>query len=194
MAGSPPTAGEALETAISALTPPRRDNDHRTPSQRRHDALEDLCRDWLDNGTTPTVGGEKPQISLISDLSALQGIAGGIHETVNGDIVDVDTLRMLACDCSVTRIVLGPDSEMLDVGRKTRVWSAAQRRAIVARDNHCQGPGCRAKPGHCDIHHIVSWADGGDTDIDNGRLLCRRCHTREHLKDRYHRRRSRTKG
>jgi hypothetical protein len=184
-------AGEALETAIDALTPPRRDGDTRTPRQRRHDALEDLCRDWLENGTTPTVGGEKPQIVLHADLPALQGLAGGLHETENGQIVDVDTLRMVSCDCSVTRIVFGPDSEILDVGRKTRVWSAAQRRAIIARDRHCQGPGCRARPRHCNIHHLDHWADGGNTSVDKGKLFCRPCHTQEHLKDRYQRRRLR---
>ena len=146
-----PAAGEAFETALWANMAPRREGDTRTPRQRRHDALENLCRDWLDNGTTPTVGGEKPHISLHADLPALRGIAGGLHETENGDIVDVDTLRMIACDCSVTRIVLGPDSEVLDVGRKTRVWTTAQRKAIIARDGHCQGPGCHARARHCDI-------------------------------------------
>lgn len=189
------TAGEALEAAIEANMPPPRDGDTRTPRQRRHDALENLCRDWLDNGTTPHVGGEKPHISLISDLGALQGIAGGTHETINGDVLDIDTLRMIGCDCSITRIVLGPDSEVLDVGRKTRVWTAAQRRAIIARDRHCQGPGCRAKAKHCDIHHEDHWADGGETTTEKGKLFCRPCHTMEHLEERFRRRiRSRTQG
>lgn len=182
-------AGQALIAGLDANTAPPRDGDSRTPRQRRHDALENLCRDWLDNGTTPTVGGEKPQIVLHTDLPALRGIAGGLHETEGGDIVDVDTLRMIACDCSLTRIVIGPDSEVLDVGRKTRVWSPAQRRAIIARDRHCQGPGCRAKPRHCDIHHEDHWADGGTTGVDKGKLFCRPCHIREHLRERFHRRR-----
>ncbi len=186
------TAGEAFLAAIDANSPPPRDGDTRTPRQRRHDALENLCRDWLDNGTTPTVGGEKPHIVLHTDLPALQGLAGGLHETENGQIVDIDLLRMTACDCSVTRIVFGPDSEVLDVGRKTRVWTTAQRRAIIARDRHCQGPGCWAKPSHCDIHHLNHWADHGETNIEDGKLFCRPCHIQEHTKDRYHRRRSRT--
>jgi hypothetical protein len=186
-------AGQAFMAGLDANTPPPRDGDTRTPRQRRHDALENLCRDWLDNGTTPTVGGDKPHMVLHTDIPALQGIAGSLHETENGDIVDVDTLRMIACDCSLTRVVLGPDSEVLDVGRKTRVWTNAQRRAIIARDRHCQGPGCRAKPRHCDIHHQDHWANGGTTTVDKGKLLCRPCHTQEHLKERLRRRiRSRT--
>lgn len=183
------TAGQALEAALDANTPPRTQTDTRTPRQRRHDALENLCRDWLDNGATPQVGGERPHISLHTDLHALQGVAGGLHETETGHIVDIDTLRMVACDCAVTRIVFGPESEVLDTGRKTRIWSPAQRRAIIARDRHCQGKGCKTKPRHCDIHHQDHWADGGTTTVESGKLLCRPCHTLEHLKDKHRRRR-----
>ncbi len=178
-----PTAREAFESLLDAFMPPPRPDDPRTPRQRRHDALEDLSRAWLDHGDTPVVGGEKPHISVLTDIPALQGIAGGLHETLNGDIIAVDTLRMLACDCSVSRIVLGPDSEVLDIGRKTRVWTAAQRRAIIARDRHCQGEGCEVRPEWCDIHHIDHWADGGHTSVEKGKLYCRFHHTSEHIED-----------
>jgi hypothetical protein len=186
-----PTAGAALQAALDANTPPRRDNDTRTPRQRRHDALENLCRDWLDNGVTPTIGGEKPHLVLHTDLPALQGVAGGLHETETGQIIDVDTLKMIACDCAITRIIFAPDSQVLDIGRKTRVWTPTQRRAITARDRHCQGQGCKAKPRHCDIHHTHHWTDGGTTTVDKGKLLCRPCHIQEHTKDKYQRRRRR---
>jgi len=178
-----PTAREAFQSLLDAFMPPPRPDDSRTPRQRRHDALEDLSRAWLDHGDTPVVGGEKPHISVITDIPALQGIAGGLHETLDGDILDVDTIRRLACDCSVSRIVLGPDSEVLDIGRKTRVWTAAQRRAIIARDRHCQGEGCEVRPEWCDIHHIEHWADGGHTSVEKGKLYCRFHHTREHIED-----------
>jgi len=181
-------AGDAFETALDAFMPPPSPDDGRTPRQRRHDALEDLARSWLDHGETPVVGGEKPHISVIADIPALRGIAGGLHETLNGDIIDVDTLRILACDCSVSRNVLGPDSEVLDIGRKTRVWTAAQRRAIVARDRHCTWPGCEIRPEWCDIHHVDHWADGGPTSVEKGKLLCRFHHTREHIDERRRRR------
>ena len=188
------TAGEALETALTALMPPPAEGDTRTPRERRHDALEDLCRDWLDHADTPVVGGEKPHMMVLTDLDALQGIAGGAHETLNGDIVDIETLRMIACDCSVSRIILGPGSQVLDIGRKTRVWTPAQRQAIIARDRHCQGFGCDRGPRWCDIHHIDHWADHGNTDIDKGVLLCRWHHTKKHINLTLQRRRLRTKG
>jgi hypothetical protein len=179
-----PTARAAFAAMLDAYMPPPSLDDPRTPRQRRHDALEDVARDWLDHGDTPVLGGEKPHISVIADLPALQGIAGGLHETLDGDIIDVDTLRMLACDCSISRIVLGPDSEVLDIGRKTRVWTAAQRRAIVARDRHCTWEGgCDRSPRWCDIHHIDHWTDGGHTSVEKGKLLCRFHHTCEHIED-----------
>jgi hypothetical protein len=124
----------------------------------------------------------------------LQAIARGCHQTLNGEILDIETLRMLACDCSVTRIILGPDSEVLDVGRKTRIWSPAQRRAIIARDRHCQAKECDRGPQWCDIHHTDHWSHGGPTSIDKGVLLCRWHHTKEHIKLALRRRRLRTKG
>ena len=188
------TAGSALQAAVNALMPPPSDDDTRTPRQRRHDALEDLTRHWLDHGDTPTVGGEKPHVSLLTDLNALKGVAGGTHETLTGDIWNVETLRQIACDTSISRIVLGPDTEVLNIGRKTRVWTTAQRRAIIARDRHCQGQGCDRPPQYCDIHHLDHWADGGTTTTKKGVLLCRFHHTQQHQQAAHKKRRSRTKG
>ena len=53
-------AGQALITALNALMPPPHEDDTRTPRQRRHDALENLTRHYLEHPDTPTVGGEKP--------------------------------------------------------------------------------------------------------------------------------------
>ncbi|HEY3260866.1 MAG TPA: hypothetical protein VGJ95_11475 [Pseudonocardiaceae bacterium] len=50
-----------------------------------------------------------------------------------GPISGADT-RMLACDCSIIPAVLNSAGEVLDIGRKTRVWPIAIRRAIELRD------------------------------------------------------------
>ncbi len=174
------TAGEAFVTALDAVMPPPNENDERTPSQRRHDALEDLARSFLEGTASPEVGGEKPHVNFHVDLNGLQGVAGGLHETEDGHVLGVDTVRQLACDASVSRIVLGPGSEILDVGRKTRVIPAGLRRAVIARDRHCTAPGCGRSARWCDVHHIVFWADGGETVLDNLCLLCRYHHTLTH--------------
>jgi hypothetical protein len=177
-------AGEALLTALDALMPPPVPDDNRTPRQRRHDALEDLARGYLDHAKTPTVGGERPHINLVCDMPALLGVAGGFHETEGGHILTIAELRALACDCSVNRIVFGPESEIIDVGRRTRVVPAALRRAIIARDHHCTWPGgCDRGPRWCDVHHIHHWSHGGETKPDNLTLLCRYHHTLTHQQE-----------
>lgn len=175
-----PTALQALRAALDALMPPPLPGDSRTARQRNHDALEDLARDYLDRGDAPQVGGDRPHINVITDLPALHGIAGGRHEFESGEVITVQVLRTLACDSSVSRIVLGPKSEIIDVGRRTRVIPASLRRAIIARDRHCTWKGCDRGPRWCDVHHLTHWADGGGTEPDNLTLLCRYHHTRTH--------------
>jgi hypothetical protein len=51
------------------------------------------------------------------------------------------------------------------------VISAPMKRAVLARDKHCQFPGCTNR-GYVHIHHIKHWAHGGETDIEN---LCTVC-------------------
>lgn len=58
---------------------------------------------------------------------------------------------------------------------------AGLRRAVVARDRYCVAPGCGRSAKWCDVHHLVSWAEGGETVIDNLCLLCRYHHTQVHL-------------
>ena len=64
-------------------------------------------------------------------------------------------------------MVLGSDSEPLDVGRKTRTIPSAIRRAIEQLYDGCAWPGCHAPLSWCDIHHNIHWADGGETSVDN---------------------------
>ncbi len=104
--------------------------------------------------------------------------AGG--ETVWGAVLGPETARRLACDASLTRVVLGPASQPLDVGRRTRVIPPAVRTALLVRDRGCVFPGCDRPPPWTDAHHVVHWADGGPTSLDNLVLLCRRHHRALH--------------
>jgi hypothetical protein len=86
---------------------------------------------------------------------------------------------MIDCDCSTVAHTVGDGGEPLALGRKTREWSTAQRRAISVRDRgHCRFVGCRNR--FYDIHHVRAWEDGGPTDVDNGCCQCRRHHRMLH--------------
>ena len=90
------------------------------------------------------------------------------------------TAERLVCDCAIARLVMNADGEVLDLGRRTRTIPRALRRAIVLRDQHCQFPGCRAPAAWCDVHHLVHWLHGGETNLENCALLCRRHHVAVH--------------
>jgi hypothetical protein len=64
------------------------------------------------------------------------------------------------------------------VGRRTRTVPPSLRRALDRRDGGCRFPGCTSR--FCDAHHVVHWADGGATRLDNLVLLCRRHHRAVH--------------
>jgi hypothetical protein len=88
--------------------------------------------------------------------------------------------RLLACDSIVHRIVLGPDSIPLDVGRAARIVPAPIRRALLVRDRGCAFPTCDRPASWCQAHHIKHWSDGGETSLDNCVLLCRFHHRLMH--------------
>jgi hypothetical protein len=76
-----------------------------------------------------------------------------------------------ACDAVAYRVTLGAEGEVLDVGRQTKQWPTAIRRAITIRDGKCTFPGCDRPPSWADVHHRIPWEEGGDTSVDDGALL-----------------------
>lgn len=91
------------------------------------------------------------------------------------------TLGRLACDAIIDRILLDSNGAVLEMQTLGRLFTAAQRRALAARDGGCAFPGCDRPPSWCDAHHIVFWSRGGPTTVANGILLCGPHHTTIHL-------------
>lgn len=180
-----PETGETVLTALRAVVDDesrsrRGDDDRRTPAQRRADALGEVCRQWLDLVDRPTVGGERPHVTVTIAADALRDGSGGASELDHVGPTGVETARRIACDASVMRVVLSGRSEPLDVGRRTHVVPPSMRRAVIVRDRHCRFPGCERPQTWCDAHHVVHWADGGPTAASNLLLLCRRHHRMVH--------------
>jgi Domain of unknown function (DUF222) len=177
--------GEYLHTALAAvMNGDRPAGDTRSFRQRQGDALVLLARDALGSDRLPDVRGERPQVRVGIDLTALcaeraaPGVAGG--ELAFAGPITPETARRVACDASVVRIITGPDGLPLDVGRAQRTATAAIRKAVEARDGHCVFIWCGAPPEWCDVHHVIHWAHGGPTSCENGALLCERHHTACH--------------
>ena len=92
--------------------------------------------------------------------------------------VSESTTRRLSCDGGVAEIVLDNEGVPLRMGTTKRLFPHHLRQAIIVRDQCCVK--CGAPAAHTQVHHLVHWADGGPTDLDNGCLLCQRCHTQVH--------------
>lgn len=89
-------------------------------------------------------------------------------------------VRRLACAAQIIPAVLGADSEVLDLGRSQRLFTKAQRRALLLRDSTCRTEGCDIPGTWAEAHHFLPWSHGGGTDLDNALLLCSRHHHRAH--------------
>ncbi|PZS23066.1 MAG: HNH endonuclease [Pseudonocardiales bacterium] len=149
--------------------------------QERHaDALIELCDRARAAGEFPTTAGEPPHVTVTIDWDALRtGLGAAVLDY--GQLISAGDARRLACDCKLIPVVLGGDSEPLDVGRAMRTVPLGIRRALVARDGGCSFPGCDRPPGICAAHHVRHWIDLGETKVGNCCLLCPAHHQQVHL-------------
>jgi len=182
--GTAPSGSTETSMLRAALwsSPP---SDTRSPAQRRADALVEICRRHLDRADRPTVGGERPHVTVMLDLDSLEGRAGRTCEIEGSGLVTSEAARRLACDARITRIITDPAGQPLDVGRATRTIPPALRKALDTRDGGCTHQACTVPAAWCDAHHIRHWADGGPTSLANLRLLCRRHHRSAHHHEPY---------
>ena len=152
-------------------------SDDRTAWQMRADILSDLCRHALD--CTEATSGVKTTVVMRTTHADLESGCGLGEIDGMPQPVSAGALRRAAADAEVVPAVLGGASEVLDWGRRRRLFSPEQRLALVERDGGCAW--CNAPPSWCEAHHIRWWErDAGPTDLSNGVLLCARCHHRVH--------------
>jgi hypothetical protein len=110
-------------------------------------------------------------------------LAGQVAGTglVGEEPISAGEVRRLACTAQVIPVVLGGKSEVLDLGRSRRLFTAPQRKAMAVRDRRCRAEGCAIPAAWCEAHHGKDpWAAGGRTDIKDGVLLCPWHHHRAH--------------
>ena len=175
---------EVVARAIRALLCPSAD-ERKSLGERQADALGEICEHALDEGQLPLEGGERPHITAILDYEWMRAQARGVMFDFGGRGTAAD-LRYLLCDCKVIPVVFNGESQPLDLGRDRRCVTLAQRRAVAARDRGCAHPGCQRKPAFCQVHHIVEWMNGGETNIEDLVMLCRTHHRMIHQSGQCH--------
>ena len=144
------------------------------------DALAELLDHHMNEGRLPRRKGVRPHVTLTTTLQGLKDELGApAAELELGMQISGKTVERLACDCTMSRVLLA-DSVVVDVGRATRTVSPATRRALRHRDKGCRWPGCDRPVGWSTPHHIEFWSRGGSTDLDNLVLLCHYHHRLVH--------------
>ena len=130
-------------------------------------------------------GSQVPEMSTGATVvvtMTLETLAGGLAAATldTGDRIAAHTARRLACEAGIIPVVLSGRREVLDQGRRKRLFTRAQRIALATRDRGCTAAGCHTAAWFCHAHHDQPWATGGTTDLTNGRLLCPTHHRTAH--------------
>ena len=155
--------------------------DLRSPVRRNADALVELAHHGLDQGLAAGRGSQRAHLQVTASLETLQGRAGApAGELERAGPIPAATVQRLACDATVRRILLGPDSAVVDVGRARRVPAPSTRRKLERRDQGCAWPGCDRPASWTEAHHLRHWSHDGVTEVDNLALVCHRHHWMVH--------------
>ena len=179
---------KALDLALEKLPPvarPARDvpagtSLERIPfSVRRADALALVAESFVAHEVLECHGTDRHQIVVHVAEETLRERVAGCCEFEDGPSIAAETARRFACDASIVKLIENEGGEPLNLGRKTRTISAPLRRLLNARDKGCRFPGC-ANSRYVDAHHVVHWANGGETAPSNLVSLCRFHHHAVH--------------
>lgn len=144
--------------------------DPRSYGQRIHDALEQLA--GLAIRRTELVDAGAPAQVVITMSADQLASRQGLAETSFGQLLSAGDALALADEASLHLLLRDQHGAILKHGRTKRIATRAQTIALIARDRGCTFPGCDQPPEHCQRHHIIAWADGGRTDLDNLTLVC----------------------
>jgi hypothetical protein len=174
---------KALEMALEKSFGEKKDSaDHEEHGDesipaRRADALVEVAETYMNSEPVPNATADRYQVVVHVRADAADDQAAAVHtpHIEDGPGVSAETSRRIACDCSLLRVDEDGGGEPLSVGRKTRSIPPAIRRALTLRDGGCRFPGCNHDR-FVDGHHIVHWANGGETRLENLVLLCRHHH------------------
>ncbi len=174
--------GASIRTALEPLARRTDKLDDRCREKRMADALVDLSLHALDSGLIPQSGSQRTHLQVTASLETLLGLPGapGADMELSPMPASSKTVERLACDASVTRIVLDSKSVVIDVGRARRTISGPTRKALNVRDLGCTWPGCERPASWTSGHHLRHWIHGGTNEPGNLTLLCYRHHWNVH--------------
>ncbi|WP_083913649.1 HNH endonuclease signature motif containing protein [Nocardia concava] len=172
-----PAVGAVVDSDILEAAARR---DRRDVGQRNHDALLALLQPDVDFGKLGHHRGMPVQVTLTMSLADLERGAG-IATTATGGHMSLNEAMKMADGTRPVLVVFDGDGMPLYMSKarkpltnpsQERLASPGQRLALIARDRGCTFPDCDAPASMCAAHHVIDWAKGGPTDINNLTLVC----------------------
>ena len=160
----------------------------RTARQRRYDAL--LAIFLKATGTTQST----VRVPLVNIFCTETTLKNAIHsyfgaannpadppvsersrfcETASGAPIDPHDLVVAALIGQVRRVVVDSAGRVIDLGRRSRLFTGAAREAVLLSGDRCCWPGCDLRTGNIQIDHLSPWAARwGPTNPFNGGPEC----------------------
>jgi hypothetical protein len=138
---------------------------HREPTECNGEALVQVA------SQAAAADADHDRATLVVHFSAADLMSGKTSGMVESRLIDRDELLRISCDSRLQPAIDDDSGVTVGVGRTTRKIPAWLRRLVDGRDDGCRFPGCgRTRWTHA--HHIVHWANGGPTNLDNLVTLC----------------------
>ncbi|GAA1727463.1 HNH endonuclease signature motif containing protein [Microbacterium paludicola] len=174
----------AFGSLVDELEPEPKDE--RTLAQIRADVATDLLLTGHPTAeVSDATGGNalasiKATVQITIPADTITGIGDDAAFLAGHGPISADVARRLAAGAHTwTRLFIDPDTGCLAVA-DAYTPTAAQKRFLVARDEHCRFPGCRQPIRRCDVDHTIPYSDGGPTSVENTSHLCRAHHVLKH--------------
>ena len=175
--GALPGIDANLATSLNSLATGQ---DGLTPPQRHLQTLLNLMRAPARPPGQGATGLPTARLIIHCRLETLLGLATGNGWSAHGLRIPIaEVRRRLATDGTIP-LVLGGQSEILDVGQEMRFATDTIRRTVLARDGGCFYPGCTVPPEHLEMCHIDAYSDGGHTSVDQ---MTPGCTSHHHMAD-----------
>ena len=184
----PLLAGRILEKHLAAIAAPK----HQNALAALDGTGQRIAKPWrwgqafteyLETRPTkgiPNAGGIAATVVVTMSMESLLGGLKAASLLDTGEGISAGEARRIACGAGIIPAVLGGKSEILDLGRKRRFHSPAQRLAIALRDKTCIVEGCDRGIKDAHFHHLDQWSQGGNTSVERGAMICGAHHTQIH--------------
>jgi hypothetical protein len=144
------------------------------PQSGVYEPFEARCADALSELASQAIAADRDHdratLVIHTELTTLLN-ATGTATIADGPALANDTLRRFACDARLQLAITNPQEGIIGVGRTTRTIPPWLARLVRLRDQGCRFPLCR-RTRWTQTHHIVHWADGGPTNLNNLTTLC----------------------